>query len=157
LTKVLFVTILVTDMAANSQFAIAVHVLALLAKSGEENVKSDCVAKSVNTNPVVIRRLLCNLSLAKLVVSQTGGAGGTRLIRSPEDIRLNEVYRAVSGGEVFALHRQTPNQNCLVGKNIQTVLENLQTEIDEAIEQKLAGFTLQDIIKSVEQEIVINC
>jgi hypothetical protein len=36
-------------------------------------------------------------------------------------------------------------------------LENLQTEIDEAIEQKLAGFTLQDIIKSVEQEIVINC
>ena len=144
-------------MAATSQFAIAVHVLALLAKGGEENVKSDCVAKSVNTNPVVIRRLLCNLNQAKLVVSQTGGAGGTRLAQLPEEIRLNEVYRAVAGGEVFALHRQKPNQNCLVGKNIQTVLENLQTEIDEAIEQKLAGFTLLDIIKSVEQEIVINC
>jgi len=144
-------------MAANSQFAIAVHVLALLAKGGEENVKSDCVAKSVNTNPVVIRRLLCSLNQAKLVVSQTGGAGGTRLVRAPDEIRLNEVYRAVSGGEVFALHRQTPNQNCLVGKNIQTVLENLQTEIDGVIEQKLAALTLQDIIESVEQEIVINC
>ena len=144
-------------MAANSQFAIAVHVLALLAKGGEENVKSDCVAKSVNTNPVVIRRLLCSLSQAKLVVSQTGGSGGTRLARQPEEIRLNEIYRAVSGGEVFALHRQTPNQNCLVGKNIQTVLENLQTEIDGVIEQKLAALTLQDIIESVEQEIVINC
>ena len=157
MTKVLFVTILVTDMAANSQFAMAVHVLALLAKGGEENVKSDCVAKSVNTNPVVIRRLLCSLNQAKLVVSQTGGAGGTRLARQPDDISLNEVYQAVSGGEVFALHRQTPNQNCLVGKNIQTVLENLQTEIDGAIEQKLAALTLQDIIESVEQEIVINC
>ncbi len=57
MTKVSFVTKLVTVMAATSQFAIAVHVLALLAKGGEENVKSDCVAKSVNTNPVVIRRL----------------------------------------------------------------------------------------------------
>ncbi len=157
MTKVWIVTILVTDMAANSQFAIAVHVLALLAKGGEENVTSVCVAKSVNTNPVVIRRLLCNLNQAKLVVSQTGGAGGTRLVRPPDEIRLNEIYRAVSGGEVFALHRQTPNQNCLIGKNIQTVLENLQTEIDEIIEQKLAEYTLQDIIESVEQEIVINC
>jgi len=157
LTKVLFVTILVTDMAATSQFAIAVHVLVLLAKGGEENVKSDRVAKSVNTNPVVIRRLLCNLSQAKLVVSQTGGAGGTRLVRPPEEIRLNEVYRAVSSGEVFALHRQMPNQNCLIGKNIQTVLENLQTEIDEVIEQKLAEYTLKNILDSVEQEIILNC
>lgn len=144
-------------MAATSQFAIAVHVLALLAKGGAENVKSDCVAKSVNTNPVVIRRLLCSLSQAKLVVSQTGGTGGTRLARSPDEIRLSEVYRAISGGEVFALHRQTPNQNCLIGRNIQAVLENLQTEIDQAVERKLAEFTLQNILDSVEQEIVINC
>ncbi len=157
MTKSLFVTNLVTVMAANSQFAIAVHVLALLAKGGEENVKSDCVAKSVNTNPVVIRRLLCNLNQAKLVISQTGGAGGTRLVRPPEEIRLSEVYRAVSGGEVFALHRQMPNQNCLIGKNIQTVLENLQTEIDEVIEHKLAEYTLQNVIESVEREIVTNC
>lgn len=144
-------------MAANSQFAIAVHVLALLAKSGEENVKSDCVAKSVNTNPVVIRRLLCSLNQAKLVVSQTGGMGGTRLARSAEEIRLNEVYRAVSSGEVFALHRRAPSQSCLIGKNIQAVLENLQSEIDETVEQKLAGYTLQNVIESVEQEIVVNC
>ncbi len=90
MTKSLFVTNLVTVMAANSQFAIAVHVLALIAKGGEENVKSDCVAKSVNTNPVVIRRLLCNLNQAKLVISQTGGAGGTRLVRPPEEIRTKQ-------------------------------------------------------------------
>jgi hypothetical protein len=45
----------------------------------------------------------------------------------------------------------------LVGKNIQTVLENLQTDIDEVIEQKLAEYTLQNILDSVEQEIVVNC
>ncbi len=50
MTPIPFVTTLVTVMAANSQFAVAVHILAMLAKSGEENVKSDCIAASVNTN-----------------------------------------------------------------------------------------------------------
>lgn len=143
-------------MAANSQFSIAVHVLAMLAKSCDERVKSDYLAKSVNTNPVVIRRLLCNLHEANLVVSQTGSCGGTCLTKKPEDISLLEIYRAVSTGEVFSLHPNTPNQNCFIGKNIQSVLEKLQTEIDEAIEQKLVQYTLQDVLESVEQGTAVT-
>jgi len=140
-------------MAANSQFAVAVHVLAMLAKFGEENVKSECIAVSVNTNAVVIRRLLCCLQQAKLVVSQTGANGGTRLARQPENINLLEVYRAaLPHAEVFALHRQTPNQKCFIGKNISKVLENLQTEIDEAVEEKLVRYSLADVLKSVEKK-----
>ncbi len=144
-------------MAANSQFSIAVHVLVLLAKSGAQNVTSECLAKSVNTNAVVIRRLLCNLQEARLVSSQTGAGGGTQLVKQPKDVRINEVYSAVATAEVFALHPNEPNKNCPIGKNIQNVLENLQSEIDETVEQKLAQYTLRDIIESVEDELVINC
>ena len=91
-------------MAANSQFSMAVHILTMLAKSQGENVKSECLAGSVNTNAVVIRRILSQLSHADLVVSQTGAFGGTRLAKDPAEIRLAEVYKAVSCGEVFALH-----------------------------------------------------
>jgi Rrf2 family protein len=139
-------------MAANSQFAIAVHILAMLAKSCEERIKSEDIAKSVNTNPVVIRRLLSTLYEKGLVISQTGMCGGSCLTRQPRNIRLLEIYRAVSKGEVFSLHRNEPNQNCLIGKNIQTVLEKLQSEIDEVIEQKLSQYTLQDVIEMVERE-----
>ena len=45
----------------------AVHVLTMLAKSGEDKIKSERVAGSVNTNPVVIRRLLGQLNQANLV------------------------------------------------------------------------------------------
>ena len=139
-------------MAANSQFAVAVHVLAMLAKFGEENVKSECIAASVNTNAVVIRRLLCNLRQADLVASQTGARGGTKLARKPEDINLLEIYRAASPDrEVFALHRQTPNQNCLIGKNIQIVLEQMQNQIDTAIEEKLVRYSLSDVLESIEK------
>lgn len=139
-------------MAANSQFAIAVHILAMLANSCDERIKSDYIAKSVNTNPVVIRRLLSTLFENGLVVSQTGMCGGSCLTRKPSDIRLLEVYRAVSKGEIFSLHPNTPDQNCFIGKNIQTVLEKLQTEIDAAIEEKLSKYTLQDVIEMVDCE-----
>jgi Rrf2 family protein len=138
-------------MAANSQFAMAVHVLTMLAKDSEQFVKSDCIAASVNTNAVVVRRLLSELGQAKLVISQTGAAGGTRLARRAGEITLAEVYRAVSCGEVFALHHRGPNRDCPVGRNIESVLCNLQKEIDKSINQTLSRYTLQSVIDSVEK------
>lgn len=138
-------------MAANSQFAIAVHILTVLAKAGEgNNVKSDYVAASVGTNPVVIRRILGDLNLSNLVVSQTGASGGTRLAKCPKLINLAEVHKAISCGNTFALHRQT-NDDCSIGKNIQCVLEKLQVEINDVVEAKLAQFSLQDILRAVEE------
>jgi len=137
-------------MAANSQFSMAVHILMMLARSRDENLKSDYIAASVNTNPVVIRRLLGQLGQASLVVSQTGANGGTRLSRCPSEINLSEVYRAVSCGEVFALHGKAPNQDCPVGRNIEAVLCSLQKEIDRSIGEKLSQFTLESIFEKVE-------
>jgi len=136
-------------MAANSQFSMAVHVLSMLARSEDENLKSDYIAKSVNTNAVVIRRLLGQLNQAKLVVSQTGSNGGTRLARCPDQINLAEIYKAVNCGGVFALHTKGPNKDCPVGRNIEAVLCCLQKEIDKGIEEKLGKYTLQNIFEIV--------
>lgn len=136
-------------MAANSQFSMAVHVLTMLANASDENVKSECIAASVNTNPVVIRRILGQLNAAGLVTSQTGAMGGTRLAKQPKDISLCEIYKAVSCGEVFALHAKAPNQDCPIGKNIEAVLCNLQKEIDKTVGEKLGQYTLASIIEKV--------
>jgi len=137
-------------MAANSQFSMAVHILTMLAKSGGENVKSEYLAGSVNTNAVVIRRLLSQLGHAGLVSSQTGSTGGTRLSKQPSEIRLADVYHAVSCGEVFALHPKGANKDCPVGRNIEAVLCNLQKEIDRTVGQKLAEYTLDDVLARIE-------
>lgn len=143
-------------MASNTQFAISIHVLAILAQDEDAMVKSEDIAQSVNTNAVVIRRLLCNLQLANLVVSQKGASGGTRLAKSADDIKLSEIYQAVVPGDVFALHRQKPNQKCPVGKNIEAVLCHLQKDIDQAIEEKLVKYSLSDVLKSVETGKIIS-
>ncbi len=129
----------------------AVHVLAMLARRKDEKVKSEVVAGSVNTNAVVIRRLLGQLAQANLVESQTGASGGTRLARCPKEIDLAEIYKAVSCGEVFALHGRSPNQDCPVGKNIEAVLCNLQKEIDKTVGEKLSQYTLQSVLEIIEQ------
>ncbi|MCU0240763.1 MAG: Rrf2 family transcriptional regulator [Pyrinomonadaceae bacterium] len=134
---------------SNSQFAMAIHVLALMAKSCDDRVKSEYIANSVNTNPVVIRRLLRNLFDANLVVSQTGACGGSCLTRNANEISLYDIYKAVSDREVFALHRQKPDQDCPVGRGIETVLCNLQKEFDSAIEERLSKMTLQDVIEKI--------
>lgn len=151
LTSFSIVTTLVTDMAANSQFSMSVHILTLLARAGDENVKSEYIAGSVNTNAVVIRRVLSQLNHAGLVASQTGAFGGTHLARQPSDISLCEIYKAVSCGEVFALHAKAPNQDCPVGKNIEAVLCNLQKEIDKSVGERLSQYTLANVIEMVEQ------
>jgi Rrf2 family protein len=141
-------------MAANSQFSMAVHILTMLARSEGENVKSECLAGSVNTNAVVIRRILSQLGQANLVVSQTGASGGARLARDPNEIRLADVYHAVACGEVFALHPKGPNKDCPVGRNIESVLCNLQKAIDKAVDDKLAQYTLGDVLEKIELQTV---
>lgn len=138
-------------MAANSRFSMAVHVLTLIANAKEENVKSDFMACSVNTNPVVIRRLLCALSNANLVISQTGATGGSKLAIDSENISLLDVYRAVETGTPFALHRRRPSVRCKVGKHIEAVLENLQDEVDLAVSAALSKYTLKDVINAIER------
>ena|SRR2546426_9472422 len=133
-------------MSTSSRFAVAVHILTLMAWSDEEPLKSEQVAESVNTNPVVIRRMLCELSEAKLVVSQTGSMGGSRLGRKPGEITLLDVYRAVECPGVFSLHRQPPSRRCPVGVNIETVLGTVFEEANSAVEQVLAKISIRDVV-----------
>jgi Rrf2 family protein len=137
-------------MSGSSRFTVAVHVLTLMACCDDEPVKSEQIAASVNTNPVVIRRTLCELAKGELVISHTGAAGGSRLARKPEQITLLDVYRTVEAPGVFSLHRHQPNRHCHVGARIGVVLEGVRGEIDSAMERVLAKITIEDVLTRVQ-------
>ncbi len=137
-------------MPTSSRFAIAVHMMTLMAHSDEECIKSEDIARSVNTNAVVIRRLICAMSESGLLLSQTGPCGGSKLSRRPKEITMLEIYRAVEGGAPFSLHRQKPNHRCFVGKNIEIVLQEIQTQMDGAMEDVLGKITLEKVLQAVD-------
>jgi len=137
-------------MSTSSRFAVAVHVLSLMAWADDEPLKSEQVADSVNTNAVVIRRMLCELAESKLVVSQSGAMGGSRLARQPEQITLLDIYQAVENRGVFSLHRHPPNRDCPVGVNIGPVLNQVLDEVDTAVEKVLANITIKDVVSRLK-------
>src|SRR5580698_5616172 len=88
-------------MAVNCRFATGVHVLVLLASEPDTLQTSTDIAQKLDTNPVVVRRVLASLQQARLIESQKGPTGGSRLLRSPKAITLADVYRAVETGPLF--------------------------------------------------------
>jgi Rrf2 family protein len=138
-------------MRTSCRFAMAVHVLAVLAYKDGDRVTSELLARSVNTNPVVIRRLLLVLQQARLVETRKGAGFGSRLSRSAARINLREVFRAVEQDEAFCLPRNKPNQACPVGHCIQAALERVFGSALKALEQDLARTTLADMTKMVHE------
>jgi Rrf2 family protein len=128
----------------------AVHVLAVLAYQEGDRVTSDILASSVNTNPVVIRRLLLALQHAKLIDTCKGAGAGSRLSRSPKRINLAEVYRAVDDTDAFTAPSRKPNADCPVGKCIRDTLQKVFASAQRALERDLEGTTMADILEAVK-------
>ncbi len=132
------------------RFAVAVHVLAVLAYKEGEAVTSALLASSVNTNPVVIRRLLLLLQAAGFIETRKGAGAGSRLSRAPGRVTLAEIYQAVETEEPFASHSKQPNKACPVGNCIQAALEKIFAAAEAALQQELAKTSLADILESVK-------
>jgi Rrf2 family protein len=135
-------------MNTNQQFAVSVHILTVLAASARQAVTSDYIAESVDTNPVVIRRVMGHLREHSLVESRPGVAGGWQLKLPPEQIPLCEGYRAVSHENLLAMH-QHPNPYCPIGSKIRPVLGEVFGAAQTALETELGKFTVKDILDRV--------
>jgi len=136
-------------MPTSTRFAVAVHALAALAVSGGKPLRSEDLAYSANTGPVVIRGLLSRLSDAGLTRSQLGAGGGTLLAKPAKKIRLLDVYEAVEDTELFSMHRNSPCENCAVGGNILEAIGPTLTRARKALENELSKTTIADIAAEV--------
>lgn len=134
----------------SSRVAVAVHVLAYMAWKRSEAVTSERIAASVNTNPVVVRRIVGALRNAGMVTVQPGVGGGATLAREPGEISLLDVYRAVEDGdELFSLHTSEPSASCNVGGNIRDVLRPIFCTAHRAMEAVLDQVSIADVGREV--------
>ncbi len=138
-------------MHTSSRFAVAVHTLVYLASrnNDKDSITSDMIAQSVNTNPVVIRRILGTLRESNLVTSQSGACGGWYLKRKPDTISLCEIYRALESDPLFAMPPRPGNASCEIGRNMQEVLNCYFKEAERAAESSLDNVTLAHVMQQV--------
>ncbi len=135
-------------MAANSRLAVAAHIVSLLASKPDQFVPSHFIAGSVNTNPVVIRRILAALTRADIVASEKGKAGGSKLVRCPDEITLWDLSVAMGEEHLFAIHKNPANPQCLISCGIKEALGKIFAGAEKAARAQLERVTIRKLLAS---------
>lgn len=130
-----------------TRFAVALHILMLLAAERESDSTSARLAASIGTNPVVVRRIAGLLVRAGLITVQRG-PGGASLARPAAAITLRDVWRAVHGTTqpLLRVHGR-PNQADPTARQIGATLRQRFDQAEMALQEDFARTTLADMVE----------
>ena len=134
-------------MQISSRFTIALHIFTCVETfKNDYKITSDFLAGSINTNPVIIRKILTQLKNAGLI-TVARGTGGISPTRPLKEISFYDVYQAiepVENGDLFNFH-SSPNPQCPVGKNIHALLDDKLKTIQLTMENEMKKYTLDNL------------
>jgi len=141
-------------MKINTRFSVSIHILLILEFMKGKVVCSQFISDSVNTNPVVIRKILAMLKRAGFIDTKRG-AGGSFGAKDIEEITLLDVYRAVESepdGNLFNFHKDR-DKECPVAINIEASVAPVLKRAQNAMENELAKVTIKDVFLDVKDKI----
>jgi rrf2 family transcriptional regulator len=140
-------------MQISSRFTVALHIFTCVDTFGDKyKITSDFLAESINTNPVIIRKILTQLKNAGLI-TVARGTGGITPTRPLREITFYDVYEAIEpleNGDLFNFHA-SPNPNCPVGRNIHTLLDDNLKAIQLAMENEMRKYTVDDLRSGIRE------
>ena len=133
----------------DQRFAASVHIMTLLAVHNEELQTSEYLAKSIRTNPTVVRRLLAKLVEAGLVDSFKGKSGGVRIAKTPKEINLKEIYKASTNKALVNGREAEPHKACPVSCSMKEIFEGVAAGIEANSMAYLSKIKLSDLISKI--------
>ena len=98
------------DVYKRQRLSRMLHVLLHMAEQ-DAPLTSETIGKMLNTNPVVVRRMMSGLRERGYVQSEKGHGGGWVLTRPLSELTLLDVYQALGEPPIFALGL---DQSCLL-------------------------------------------
>jgi Rrf2 family protein len=123
--------------------------MSFIAHAGDVGTTSETIAKSLQTNPVVVRKILKLLERAGLVALRQGRHGGVTLQRPASRITLGHIYKAVeSESGVFAM-RSRVHEGCVVACAMKRRLGPIFSAANDALEQALSKTSLAELVHGV--------
>lgn len=128
-------------MKRDSRLSGVLHVLLHLAEH-DGPVTSDVLAGAMQTNPVVVRRLMAGLREQGYVRSEKGHGGGWALACDLEALTLRDVYEALGSPGLFAIGNRTESPGCLVEQAVNSALDSALEEAEAILLRRLGEVTL---------------
>ena len=137
-------------MRRDSRLSTALHLLLHMSQRPRPMTSAE-LSSCLETNPVVVRRVLAGLRREGLVRSEKGHGGGWRIASDLRRISLRDVYIAL--GEPVLFHQEVGGRpGCLVAKTVGRALGATFDDARVLVEKRLAGVRLSELSRELRVE-----
>lgn len=134
-------------MKQGGRLARMIHVLVHMGLLGGRET-SETIALMLNTNPVVVRRLMGLLRAKGIVDSEGGRGGGWTLKRSLADLTVLDIQEALVDGPVLIAGVSTDHPSCPVERATNAALTTAFSAVEIAIRGEFSRVTLAEIART---------
>ena len=136
----------------DQKFYMSVHLMAALAYQGCERGKlssSEELAKTVRTNPTVVRRLVSRLVAAGLLKAYKGKKGGVELARCPNEITLEDIYVASCEQPLLRTPKRATRKQCAVSCAMGGLMSAIFGGVERKSREYLRGIKLSELREQI--------
>ncbi|MBS9721532.1 Rrf2 family transcriptional regulator [Tianweitania sp. BSSL-BM11] len=131
-------------MKRDSRLSGILHVLLHMAEQ-DGPVTSEMLATAMQTNPVVIRRIMGGLRDQGYVSSEKGHGGGWTLTCDLNAITLRDIYDAIGAPTLLAMSNRTEAPGCLVEQAVNAALVQAFNDAEALLLTRLGEVTLAQL------------
>jgi len=142
-------------MKHDSRLSGVLHVLLHMAEN-DGPTTSDTLAQAMQTNPVVVRRLMSGLRAAGFVDSAKGHGGGWVLTCPLAQVTLADIHEALGGPGFFAMGNRDDNPSCLVEQSVNAALSTAFLEAEVVLRARLEAVTLAELSADFHRRMVVG-
>lgn len=128
------------------------HVLLHMAQK-DGPVTSEVLAKAMDTNPVVLRRVMAGLRDQGYVQSEKGHGGGWMLACDLSKVTLRDIYSALGSPTLIAIGHRTESPGCLVEEAVNAALNKSIQDAEELLLSRLGEVTLAALSADVQSRL----
>lgn len=142
-------------MKKSSQLSDVLHVLLHMAQA-DGPATSETLAAAMQTNPVVLRRLMAGLRDKGLVSSAKGHGGGWVLSCALDAVTLRDVYEALGAAPLVSLGFREVQSRCLVAQAVNEALGAAMRDAEYVLLQRLGQVTLAALASDFQRRMAAH-
>jgi DNA-binding IscR family transcriptional regulator len=128
-------------MKRDSRLSGILHCLLHMAET-QGPATSESLAHAMQTNPVVVRRLMSGLREAGFVSSAKGHGGGWMLSCPLDQITLRDIHEAIGAPGLLAVGHREEQPGCLVEQAVNAALQDAYQQAEALLLERLGTVTL---------------
>ncbi|WP_185983763.1 Rrf2 family transcriptional regulator [Aureimonas mangrovi] len=139
-------------MRTDSRLSGVLHVLLHLADR-KEPVTSERLALAMQTNPVVVRRIMAGLRERGYVAAGKGPGGGWSIACDFSRVTLLDIYRAVGEPRLLAIGNRVEAPECLVEQAVNTTLDGAFDAAEALLLERFGEVTLEELLADARRKL----